>query len=216
MQNEKEAGHSSRYRYIAAEIARRVATGMLPVGTRLHSRSAVASYFSVSPETARKAVGLLAELGIVETRQGSGTVVVSRGRAEQYLRQFSELNRLCESRDRLRESITRQQAELARQNELLTELEQEANSLIRSYVLFPYFITVAADCPYCGETLGELKLWEKTGATVIAVEHSGQLLVSPGPDVRIEAGDVLVYVAEENRRGDLERFLSHKAQVSAR
>lgn len=43
-----------------------------------------------------------------------------------------------------------------------------------------------------GRSLGELELRKRTGASVISAARHGQALARPGPELRIEAGDVLV------------------------
>ncbi len=48
--------------------------------------------------------------------------------------------------------------------------------------------------PACGRTLRELDLRAATGVTIIAVVRSGRPTTNPPPDLRLEAGDVLVIV----------------------
>lgn len=43
-----------------------------------------------------------------------------------------------------------------------------------------------------GKTLAELDLRKATGATVIAIARNGEAVTNPGPDFRIEEGDILV------------------------
>jgi len=51
---------------------------------------------------------------------------------------------------------------------------------------------VEPDSIALGKTIGELKLREKTGASVIAITREGHTMVNPGPETTISAGDVLV------------------------
>jgi voltage-gated potassium channel len=54
-------------------------------------------------------------------------------------------------------------------------------------------ITVAADGPANGRTLGETRIWGHDGVKVLAVGRlGGELLTSPGGDHRLTAGDVLI------------------------
>jgi K+/H+ antiporter YhaU regulatory subunit KhtT len=51
-----------------------------------------------------------------------------------------------------------------------------------------------------GKSIGEVKFWEHTGATIIGINRNGQLLLSPGPKLVFFSGDVVLYVgnAAEN------------------
>jgi CPA2 family monovalent cation:H+ antiporter-2 len=58
-----------------------------------------------------------------------------------------------------------------------------------------------------GRSLGETRLRERTGATVIAIVRDGRATTSPSPDVRIRAGDALVLVgSHEQLVKAIERF----------
>jgi uncharacterized protein with PhoU and TrkA domain len=54
-------------------------------------------------------------------------------------------------------------------------------------------LTVAAGAEMDGGTLGERGVRTETGMRVIAVRrHDDDWVVSPGPDTRVDAGDVLI------------------------
>jgi len=54
------------------------------------------------------------------------------------------------------------------------------------------------DSPAVGKTLAELDLREKTRALVIATVRHGVHTLGPGPEFRLEAGDVLVLVGDHH------------------
>lgn len=83
-----------RYRVIALRIAEKISTNQLKVGDKIHARSTLATTFGVSAETARRAISVLVDLGIVETRHGSGVVVTSRQKAQDYVNTEQEVNGL--------------------------------------------------------------------------------------------------------------------------
>lgn len=64
-----------RYREIAVNIAHDIVDKKLHIGDKLQARSTVAIKYNVSSETARRAITVLTDVGIVETRQGSGTII---------------------------------------------------------------------------------------------------------------------------------------------
>jgi CPA2 family monovalent cation:H+ antiporter-2 len=53
---------------------------------------------------------------------------------------------------------------------------------------------VTTSSPAVGHTLGELRLRQSTGVTIIAVVRRDRPLANPGPEFRIEEGDILVIV----------------------
>jgi TrkA domain protein len=55
-------------------------------------------------------------------------------------------------------------------------------------------LTVDAGSPYEGGTLGETQARTRTGASIVAVLRRGQVIASPGPEFRFEAGDGVVVV----------------------
>lgn len=51
-----------------------------------------------------------------------------------------------------------------------------------------------------GRKIGELQLRTRTGASVIAVRRGQQLLANPGPELRLEVGDVVLLLGDEDQR----------------
>jgi GntR family transcriptional regulator len=64
-----------RYRSIAAELSRRIATDQYPPGTLLPSEAEIALEFGVTRMTVRHALSGLAAQGTIERRHGHGTLV---------------------------------------------------------------------------------------------------------------------------------------------
>jgi GntR family phosphonate transport system transcriptional regulator len=68
------------WRQIAEQLRRDITTGLLVAGDRLPPESALAQRFDVNRHTVRAALASLAEEGLVQARQGSGTYVAHIGR----------------------------------------------------------------------------------------------------------------------------------------
>lgn len=45
--------------------------------------------------------------------------------------------------------------------------------------------------------MAELKFWDVTGATVIAIRRGEEVIISPGPNEQIKGGDYLVLVGSK-------------------
>jgi voltage-gated potassium channel len=66
-------------------------------------------------------------------------------------------------------------------------------------------IEVAGGCPQVGRSIRELRVRSTTGAVIIALRRSdGRFDVTPDPDERIEAGDVLIAIGTEPELRSLE------------
>ncbi|MFC4908860.1 GntR family transcriptional regulator [Actinomadura gamaensis] len=72
-------GPEPLYEQIAAVLAARIAQGTYPPRRRIPSEAAICEEFDVSRPTARSAVALLADRGLVHTVRGKGTFVTEQG-----------------------------------------------------------------------------------------------------------------------------------------
>ncbi len=185
----------ARYQTIAYEIAKRVVAYQLEVGDKLRGRSMLASEFNVSSETVRKAMRLLANLGVVEVKKRSGIYVISRRAAEMYVDQYRKQNEshllFTDTLDLLEES--------ERTHRLMKEhvkrlLETSKNDVFP----FDFFtIRLEEDDAHLGETLKDLKFWNQTYGLVLAIEADGQLYQAPNPKMPLESGMVLYVLGDD-------------------
>jgi GntR family transcriptional regulator len=67
-----------QYLRVAGDIATRIESGALPPGTRLRSEQDLAEYYEVARGTIRRAMKVLRERGLIETRHGYGTFVAGQ------------------------------------------------------------------------------------------------------------------------------------------
>ena len=186
METKERMISSPRYQKVAIGIAQRIVDGKFPLGQKIKSRSTLASYFNVSPETARKAINVLADLDIVSVRQGSGVIVISRDKAIEYLEKFEATAGLKEMKQDIQRSLLKQKQELDAMNKMMDTFLSQA-SLIRKKFPFEPFELLLAD----------LNLWHQTGATVVALKSKGELLLSPGPYATVRKGDILYFVGDD-------------------
>ena len=70
-------------------------------------------------------------------------------------------------------------------------------------------IEVAAACPSAGRTIRELRVSSVTGALIVALrKQDGSFDTTPRPDVRIEAGDVLIAIGTATELSALEELFA--------
>ena len=187
------------YSQIALDIALRISRGDLKENTKVYGRSVMASEYGVSPETVRRSMKLLEDMGIVETRQNSGSIVLSAEKAKEYVNKFGE-------RNDIRLQLKNLRGLLIQQETLSHRIVETAEALIRVHERFPqtspftnYEVCVPQSSLLIGRTLGELQFWQETMATVIAIRRGEQIILSPGPYAHIQADDTIVFVCDVSR-----------------
>jgi voltage-gated potassium channel len=73
-------------------------------------------------------------------------------------------------------------------------------------------LEVSSECPEAGRTIRELAIRRITGAVVIAVRKTGgRFEITPDPDERIEAGDVVIAIGTEPELRALEDMFAPRA-----
>ncbi|MBM3526824.1 MAG: GntR family transcriptional regulator [Alphaproteobacteria bacterium] len=87
-------GDTPRYAQIFHTLSKRMQAGEYPVDMRLPTESELCDEFNASRFTVREALRRLVEQGMVQRRQGAGSVVVSTTPQARYVHSLSSLNDL--------------------------------------------------------------------------------------------------------------------------
>lgn len=191
----RQAVVPSQYLQIALDLARRIAGGELPEGCRVYGRSVMASEYNVSPETVRRALRLLADMKVVEVKPQSGAVVLSADSARRYIENFEENADVRSLRTQLRELMSAYDGLHRRMGETVDALLKRQNAFASPGEPLPnYEVTVPADSPCLGKSIGALKFWQSTGSTIVAIRRGQTVILSPGPYAELYAGDVVILV----------------------
>jgi K+/H+ antiporter YhaU regulatory subunit KhtT len=206
-------GLPSRYQQIALDIAQRVVNKEFNIGEKVHGRSVLASMYNVSPETIRKAVALLQDMDVLQVNQGSGIVINSVDRAYNFIQRFKYLDSINSLKHDV-ENLIEQKKQIDE------EFEKKMNSIIeysdKLKNLSPYNpveVEVSGNSPFVGKNISELKFWQNTGGTVVALRKGQRLIVSPGPYAVLEEGDTIVVVGGNDILRNVEAFLNKKTEA---
>jgi K+/H+ antiporter YhaU regulatory subunit KhtT len=202
-----KADHESRYQQLASDIASRIAEGSYREGDKIFARSSLASQYQVSSETARRAICVLAELGIVEAEKGSGVTVKSRENALLFISRRRNARTLSFLKNSIAEKLEKQMkeiAELKEEIEMLVDLTERFRS---TNPFIPFEITMEGKFPSIGKKISDLCFWQSTSATVVAIKKKGVLILSPGASTLLEDGDVLYFVGDEGSYSRVKHFL---------
>ncbi len=88
------AGSGSLFKQIAQSIGDAIETGAIAVGEMLPTEKALALRYGASRHTIREALSELRALGLVESKQGKGTIVVKARRQSTYAQSYSSIEEL--------------------------------------------------------------------------------------------------------------------------
>ena len=197
----------TQYTRIAISLAERIASGQLKEGDKISGRSKLSPEYNVSPETIRRALRLLADMKVVEVKEQSGVYVLSADNARRYLRNFEEKTDMRSKQQQLKQLLARQEllnhqmAALCR--DILDETSQTPDSLPN------YSCRVPDHWPDSGVTIGALRFWQATGATIVAIRRNLSYIVSPGPYTELYAGDTVIFVGDAKAREAVSHFFSN-------
>lgn len=194
---EEEKKRVAIYRKIAIDITKNIVNGKYAEGEKLFGRSVLASQYKVSPETIRKAVYLLKDVGILDTEKGSGVEVKSVEKAKQ----FVELNKEIENITIVKNEIEKwSQKHIKEVTDVIKKIEfivDSTNRLKSSSNLIPFEINITKECTCIGKTIENIQFWHNTGGTIVAILRDNNLIVSPGPYAEVNENDVFYIIGNE-------------------
>lgn len=197
----------TQYTRIAISLAERIASGQLKEGDKLSGRSKLSPEYNVSPETIRRTLRLLADMKVVEVKEQSGVYVLSADNARRYLHNFADQTDIRGKQQHLKELLVRQE-HLNRQmaalcRDILDETSQTPDALPN------YYCRIPDDWPHSGTTVGALRFWQATGATIVAIRRGLSYIVSPGPYAELYAGDAVIFVGGVKAREAVSHFFAN-------
>ena len=185
------------YQKIAVDIAINIVSGKYYVGQTLYGRSVLAGHYGVSPETIRRAVYILKDVGILNTEKGSGIKIVSMEKAVAFVEQFQNINKIHEIEKSISDYMHQQKKAQIQLMQDVKELIDITERYKEQSPFTPFALHIAQGMNYVGSSSSELAFWQKTGATIIGVKRGKELILSPGPYTTFEDGDVLSCVGDE-------------------
>ena len=175
------------YESIAIDVAGRIVDGDISIGQKISGRTLLASHYNVSPETIRKAMGLLAQANVISVSQGKEVIVQSVEQAEEFLRHHMSMLSAYSLKQEL-EILIEKKTQITRYTDRLRNLQP----------FNPVEVAVSEFSSANGRSVAQLMLWQKTGATLIAIRRGTEVIISPGSGAILQSGDRLVVVGSGN------------------
>lgn len=201
----------AQYLQIALDLASRIASGELPEGTRIYGRSVMASEYSVSPETIRRALRLLADMKVVEVKPQSGAVVLSADNARRYIETFEEDVDVHALQIQLKKLLGKYTELNRRMTDVVAALVKSRDTFSAAEGPLPnYEVQVPKNSPLIGKSIGSLKFWQSTGGTIVAIRRGQTVILSPGPYAELYSGDVIILVGSPSAAEAAHRLVTTK------
>lgn len=188
---------TSTYRKIAIDIAESISNGKYTEGQKLYGRSVLASQYKVSPETIRKAVYILKDVGILDTEKGSGVEVISVRKASEFVARHNEVESIASIKSEITEWAQRQAKETASVIGKIQFIVDATERFKTISPLAPYELKITATSAVIGKTADELRFWHNTGGTIIAIRRNEDLILSPGPYAAFQEGDTFYMIGND-------------------
>ncbi len=83
-----------RYQIVGDILSQRIEDGSYPLGTQLPTENELCAEFGISRHTVRESLRLVTEAGLIQRRQGSGSLVVATRPHQSYVHAMRSLNEL--------------------------------------------------------------------------------------------------------------------------
>ncbi len=146
-------------------------------------------------------------MGVIDVIEKKGILVKSQSAANTYIKEFKAKDHILS----MREAITRMiEEKRSIEDAVLQQLDsviEEAVLLKSIGIITPLNVKIGDASHLIGKTIGEVRFWEYTGATIIGINRMGQLFLSPGPKLVFYPGDVILYVG--NEPSDTDRVIKY-------
>jgi K+/H+ antiporter YhaU regulatory subunit KhtT len=186
------------YLSIALDLAQRIINDEFPIGTKISGRTLLASHYNVSSETIRKAVVLLKDANVVSVSQGKEVVVLSTEEAYHFIEHQKSIQSVYSLKQELELLLAQKRETDRRFEQILNDIIGYSDRLKNLTPYNPVEIKTPEKSHAVGKTIAQLKLWQHTGATIVAIRRGTEIIISPGPLAVIESNDSIVVVGKDD------------------
>lgn len=196
-----------KYKLIALSIAMKIVDGTYEEGSKIYARSVISSQYNVSSETARKAIAVLVDLGIVNAIKGSGVNVISSEKAFAFIAKYNQSRTVEESLQEIQHTIKTSLNTLVDSVGDLQNLFLNVRKSQEFPIFTPFQVKITEKCLHLEKSVADIRLWYYTNATVIAIKRDEKVTMSPGPDAVLQLNDIFYFVGEEASYSKVMQFL---------
>lgn len=203
------------YHLIAIDLATKIVNGIYKPGERIRGRSTLAGHYNVSPETIRRAMFILQDMGIVSVVPSVGIQVLSTEKALEFIETFRDIQTLTRQKNEIAELLSKSAALNNQIYESVKSLVEQTENYRALNPFMPYEIVVEQRDSVVGKTISELNFWHSTGVTIIAIKRGEITIISPGPHHEFVVGDILMIVGDEESFRRAVKFIKNSSAGGA-
>lgn len=189
----------SRYEKIALDIAYSIYNREVEEGDKIKGRSTLSVKYSVSPETIRRAIKLLGDMGVVEVADKSGIYIRSREKAVEYIEKHQVRSNILNLRDDIEELFEQKKIIEKKIKADVNELIEHSIHLKSLDSIRSFQIKLKPKNHLIGKSIKETQFWQQTGATIVGIHRNGELLLSPGPDIEFQESDSILFIGNDKK-----------------
>jgi K+/H+ antiporter YhaU regulatory subunit KhtT len=199
---EDKGASAAKYEKIALDIAYSIQNDEYKIGEMVKGRSTLSGKYSVSPETIRRALTLLEELQVVNVIEKKGILIKSKEAANTFIKEYQSKDRILSLREEISKLMDEKKAIEKSVLERLDSVIEQAMLLRNIGIIYPLELKVSEKSHLVGKSIGEARFWNHTGATIIGINRSGHLYLSPGPKLVFFPNDIILYVGNDAEISD--------------
>jgi K+/H+ antiporter YhaU regulatory subunit KhtT len=188
-----------KYEKIALDIAFSIVNSEWKVGEMVTGRSTLSGKYGVSPETIRRSLALLEEMQVINVIEKKGVLIKSKEAANTFIKEYQSKDRILSMREEIAGLMEQKKAIEASVLERLDSIIEQAMLLRNIGIIYPLELKVSENSHLVGKSIGEVRFWNHTGATIIGINRSGHLYLSPGPKMVFYANDIILYVGNGSK-----------------
>ncbi len=192
----------AKYEKIALDIAYSIVNEEWKAGEMVKGRSTLSGKYCVSPETIRRALKLLEELQVVTVLEKKGILIKSKEAANTFIKEYQSKDRILSIREDIIKLMDEKRAIEKQVFERMDSIIEQAMLLRNIGIIYPLELKISENSHLIGKSIGEVRFWDHTGATIIGINRSGHLYLSPGPKMVFYANDMILYVANDTNISD--------------
>ena len=203
-----------QYQMIARDIAKRITDNEWTENQMISGRSLLSSEYKVSPETIRRALALLVDMKVVYVKKNSGVNILSKDNAKRYLSSFDEMKDQMDMQSELKDLIEKNDEINREMHDLLAKIIKLQSTISYSNPNIPYYeIKVSLDSSIVGKNIEDIKFWQNTDATIVAIRRGKNLIISPGPKAEIYENDTVIIVGSQKAAQKAADYINGKTSV---
>lgn len=187
----------SRYEKIALDIAYSIYNREIEEGEKIKGRSTLSVKYNVSPETVRRAIKLLSDMGVVEVADKSGIYIKSREKSVEYIEKHQVRSNILDLKDDIENLFEQKRVIEKKIISHVDELIEHSIHLKSLDSIRSFQIKLLAGNHLIDRSIKETQFWQHTGATIVGIHRDGELILSPGPYIKLKQDDSILFIGND-------------------